>query len=121
MDTLQWVVFVAAVPLSLIVLLVFNTIWYKGRYNMYIVMVLVLFLSSAFIAWEAGHECAGEACEICAYVAQTESLLQSLKLLGVVLMLLFAFPAVFRIVHAEIGARVCSVPTLVAWKVRLNN
>ena len=39
---LQWIVFVAAVPLSLIVLLVFNSCWYGGRHNMYIVGTLVL-------------------------------------------------------------------------------
>ena len=38
----HWLVFVAAVPLSLITLLVFNSIWFKGKNNMYIVMALVL-------------------------------------------------------------------------------
>lgn len=38
----HWLVFVAAVPISLITLLVFNSIWFKGRHNMYIVMALVL-------------------------------------------------------------------------------
>ena len=37
-----WITFVAAVPLTLIVLLVFNSLWYAGRNNMYIVMALVL-------------------------------------------------------------------------------
>ena len=41
---IQWIVFVAAVPLSLIALLVFNTIWFRGRGNMFIVMALVLSL-----------------------------------------------------------------------------
>jgi len=44
LDTLQWVVFIAALPLSLIVLLVFNSVWYHGKHNMYIVMLLVLSL-----------------------------------------------------------------------------
>ena len=38
----HWLAFVAAVPLSLITLLVFNSIWFKGKNNMYIVMALVL-------------------------------------------------------------------------------
>lgn len=38
----HWISFVAAVPISLITLLVFNSIWFKGRNNMYIVMLLVL-------------------------------------------------------------------------------
>ena len=44
LDTIQWIVFVAAVPLSLAVLLVLNSIWYHGKRNMYIVMLLVLSL-----------------------------------------------------------------------------
>ncbi len=44
MGTIQWIVFVAAVPLSLVVLLVFNSIWFRGRGNMFIVMALVLSL-----------------------------------------------------------------------------
>ena len=43
-DTIQWIVFVIAVPLSLTALLIFNSIWNKGRNNMYIVMTLVLSL-----------------------------------------------------------------------------
>ena len=43
-DYVHWLVFVAAVPISLITLLVFNSIWFKGRHNMYIVMALVLCL-----------------------------------------------------------------------------
>ncbi len=38
----HWISFVAAVPISLVTLLVFNSIWFKGRRNMYIVMALVL-------------------------------------------------------------------------------
>lgn len=38
----HWIGFVAAVPVSLITLLVFNSVWFKGKNNMYIVMALVL-------------------------------------------------------------------------------
>lgn len=44
LGTIQWIVFVAAVPLSLVLLLVFNTVWFRGRGNMLIVMALVLSL-----------------------------------------------------------------------------
>ena len=44
LDTIQWIVFVIAVPLSLISLLVFNSVWYQGKHNMYIVGTLVLSL-----------------------------------------------------------------------------
>ena len=38
----HWIGFVAAVPVSLITWLVLNSIWFKGRHNMYIVGALVL-------------------------------------------------------------------------------
>lgn len=38
----HWISFVAAVPVSLITLLVLNSVWFKGKNNMYIVMGLVL-------------------------------------------------------------------------------
>ena len=41
MDYFLWFIFVAAIPATLITLLVFNSIWRKGRENMYIVMALV--------------------------------------------------------------------------------
>ena len=42
LDTLQWLIFATAVPISLITLLVLNSVWNKGRHNMIIVMVLVV-------------------------------------------------------------------------------
>ena len=39
-DQIVWLVFVCAVPLSLITLLIFNSIWNKGRRNLIIVMAL---------------------------------------------------------------------------------
>lgn len=40
-NTLQWMIFACAVPLSLITLLVLNSIWNRGRHNMLIIMGLV--------------------------------------------------------------------------------
>ena len=40
-DALQWMIFASAVPLSLITLLVLNSVWNKGRHNMLIIMGLV--------------------------------------------------------------------------------
>ena len=84
-------------------------------------MLLVLFASSAYIAREADHDCAGDGCEICESVAWMEALLQSFALLGVVLIFLFALPAFLRVFRAENGFCVCLSPTPVSWKVRLNN
>ena len=41
MDTLLWLIFACAVPISLITLLVLNSVWNKGRHNQIIVMALV--------------------------------------------------------------------------------
>ncbi len=43
-DQFHWLVLSAAIPLSLICLLVMNSIWYHGRFNMYIIGALVLSL-----------------------------------------------------------------------------
>ena len=37
-----WFILLAAIPISLVTLLVFNSVWYKGRRNMYIIGALVL-------------------------------------------------------------------------------
>lgn len=84
-------------------------------------MLFVLFASSAYIAHEADHHCAGEHCEICENIARMEALLQSFALLGAVLLLLFSLPAFLRVFRAEEGLRASHAPTLVSWKVRLNN
>ena len=41
LDTLVWQIFATAVPVSLITLLVLNSVWNHGRHNMIIVLVLV--------------------------------------------------------------------------------
>ena len=41
---MHWLMLYIAIPCSLIVVLVFNTVWYKGRHNMVVVMGLVLSL-----------------------------------------------------------------------------
>lgn len=84
-------------------------------------LLFVLFASSAYIAHEAEHHCAGEHCEICENIARMEALLQSFALLGVVLFFMFALQAFIRVLRAE--ERLCAyhAPTLVSWKVRLNN
>ncbi|MBQ8136911.1 MAG: hypothetical protein IJ174_05695 [Clostridia bacterium] len=84
-------------------------------------MLLVLFVSSAYIAHEASHDCAGEACEICERIAQTEAVLQSFLLLGAVLLALFALITLTRTKQAGQGVCSYAVSTLVSWKVRLNS
>ncbi len=40
-DSLLWIIFACAVPISLVTLLVLNSVWNKGRHNQIIVMLLV--------------------------------------------------------------------------------
>jgi len=42
LGSLQWIIFAAAVPVTLITLLVFNCVWRQGRHNVWIVAALVL-------------------------------------------------------------------------------
>lgn len=50
LDKVYWVIFVYALPVTAIALLVFNSIWNKGKHNFYIVSFLVLSLIlSAYI------------------------------------------------------------------------
>ena len=84
-------------------------------------LLFVLFASSAYIAHEAEHHCAGKHCETCENIARMEALLQSFALLGAVLFLLFSLPAFLRALRAEEGLRAYHALTLVSWKVRLNN
>ena len=85
-------------------------------------MILVLFVSSAYIAHEAEHDCStGEDCEICETIAWMGSLLQRLALLGAALLLLFTLRSLQRVFRASAVLRAYSAPTPVGWKVRLNN
>ena len=42
--SMHWIIFPLAVPLSLVTILVFNSVWYHGRRNMYLIGLLVLSL-----------------------------------------------------------------------------
>ena len=53
---IYWIILLAAVPISLVTLLVFNSIWYAGRRNMYIigalVLSIILLLALELRAWQ---------------------------------------------------------------------
>ncbi len=84
-------------------------------------MVLVLFSCSVCIAREADHHCAGDACEICRIIALAESVMQSFRLLGFILLAWFSLLALVQSIHWEQNTFSDIVSTLVSWKVRLNN
>ena len=44
LDDVEWLLLYAALPACIVTLLVFNSIWYRGKGNQYIIMALVLTL-----------------------------------------------------------------------------
>ena len=82
--------------------------------------IAFLLMASAFIALEAGHDCAGEDCAVCLQVARMHALLSHGSLLGM------AFAAAFVLL---LSGAVRSVRTAgpvfslspVSLKVRMNN
>lgn len=84
-------------------------------------MALVLIVSSAFLIHEADHECIGEGCEVCAHIAAAAGLLRSFVLLGAALLVLFSAWLAMHRYAAYFRNGVYRTPTLIGWKVRLNN
>ncbi|MBQ9300525.1 MAG: hypothetical protein IJ214_08435 [Clostridia bacterium] len=85
-------------------------------------LLLVLSISSAYLACEAGHDCIGEECEICENIAWTRALLQSFAGLGVVLLMLLALHDDLRASNNRTdNIHIPVHRTLVSWKIRLNN
>ena len=84
-------------------------------------LVLVLSVSAAYLSLEAGHDCSGEDCPVCLWLAVNLTLLRTLGLafllLSVLLPVLRDQTACRRLV------RLCSAfpGTLVSWKIRLDN
>jgi uncharacterized membrane protein len=47
LGSVQWLIFVYAVPISLITYLILNSIWHSGKNNFYVVAALVLSIIAA--------------------------------------------------------------------------
>ena len=86
-----------------------------------VALVLLLFVSSAYIVCEARHECAGETCAVCAQLLQAKALIQRFALAAFLLLTLFAALTLKRAFSALEGTPRAFRRTLVSWKVRLNN
>ena len=84
-------------------------------------LLAVLFASSAYIACEADHDCAGDHCEICENILHIRALLHSFALLGVVLLAVLVLLAVHRACRSFDGLGFPARRTLVSWKIRLND
>jgi hypothetical protein len=84
-------------------------------------LLLVIALFSAFyLAAEAGHDCAGEDCPICACIQRCESALRGFGG-GTAALLSVAAPIFFILLFAALFAAALPLETPVSRKVRLNN
>ena len=88
-----------------------------------IVMVLSLFVSSAYIAHEATHrhECTGEDCPVCQFIAQVEQARRGFGMILLALLLICFALALRRDWRAFASASLPASGTLVGRKIRLNN
>ena len=88
-----------------------------------IVMVLSLFVSSAYIAHEAvrHHACSGENCPVCQFIAQVEQVRRGFGMILLALLLICFALAVRRDWRALPSADLPASGTLVSRKIRLNN
>ncbi len=84
-------------------------------------MILVLFVSSAFVAHEAGHICFGEECPVCRMIADSLGLFRALSLAAFALLATAALLGGEFARRLRFGARLPAFHTLVSWKIRLND
>ena len=86
-----------------------------------LMIVLALFVSSAYAVREAGHICHGAGCSICETVRQAEALVQSFALLAGFTALALFFMRSTRVFRMAAAARPFALCTLISWKIRLND
>ena len=88
-----------------------------------VVVLLSMFVSSAYIAHEAAHrhQCVGEDCPICQFIAQVEQVRRGFGMALLALLLICFALALRREAHAPATADVPALCTLVGRKVRLND
>ena len=84
-------------------------------------LILVLSISTAFIAHEADHDCCGEDCPICRTIAVNISLLRTLGLAVLAVLCFFFLLSVLPVRFKRERNNRISPGTLVSWKIRLND
>ena len=92
-----------------------------GAWLLFIVLALVLFVSSAYAVHEAGHVCHGAGCRICETVRQAEALVKSFALFAGFMVLGLTFMRCMHVFRIAAGTHPAAPCTLISWKVRLNN
>lgn len=86
-----------------------------------LVIVLALFVSSAYAVRAAGHICHGAGCCVCETVRQAEAMVQSFALLAGFAVLALFFMRYTRVFRIASAARLFAPCTLISWKIRLND
>ena len=88
-----------------------------------IAMMLSMFVSSAYIAHEATHrhECTGENCPVCQFIAQVEQARRGFGMILLALLLICSALALRRDWRAFASASLPASGTPVSRKIRLNN
>ena len=86
-------------------------------------ILLSMFVSSAYLAHEAvyHHNCSGEDCPVCEFIAQIVELRRSLGMMLLALLLVCISLAVRRAWREQYGMAMPVLGTLVSRKIRLNN
>ena len=86
-------------------------------------ILLSMFVSSAYLAHEAvyHHNCSGEDCPVCEFIAQIVELRRSLGMMLLALLLVCISLAVRRAWREQDGMAMPVLGTLVSRKIRLNN
>ena len=86
-------------------------------------MLLSMFVSSAYLAHEAAHhhDCSGEGCPVCEFIAQIVELRRDLGMMLLSLLLVCLILAVRRAWREQFGTIAPILATLVSRKIRLNN
>ncbi len=88
-----------------------------------VAVLLSVFVSSAFIAHEAAHphDCCGEDCPICQFIAQVEQVLRGFGMILLAGLLMSFALAVDRNRPGLTGMDLPALGTLVSRKIRLND
>ncbi len=85
------------------------------------IFMLVLLFSSIYIVQAADHVCADECCMVCRVIARVEQMLHGLVFLIAAVLALRNAAAGEGCRAAEDKGVALSFPTLVNWKIRLND
>lgn len=88
-----------------------------------VAMLLTLFVSSAYLAHESAHhhDCAGEDCPVCRFIAQVEQVRRGFGMALLALLLVCFALALRREARVPAAAYVPAFRALVGRKVRLND